>query len=824
MLRIKINGIVQGVGFRPFVYKTAIGLGLKGYVLNSTSGVEIEACGTEKDLELFVERIKKEHPPAAYIKEFYIEEKEDVPYMEFIIKQSQNRKGSTQISPDLAVCEDCIRELFDESDPRFDYAFINCTNCGPRYSIIGKTPYDRPVTSMKDFKMCDYCKGEYDDPLNRRFHAQPIACSVCGPQLKFLNQNFEEIVGDPIVNTIKFLKEGKIIGIKGIGGFHIACDATNEQTVSELRKRKDRPHKPFAVMCHPEIISKVVEINEDQYELLKSPAAPIVILPKSEHTLVPKPQITLVPKPQLGNTNHSHPVAARWEREETSDTNSFLNSSDSPSFTNSVWERNSQRNSVSENTEALEEERSNAGALERDKSRTIAANVAPQNPNLGIFLPYAPIHHQILNTELPYLIMTSGNFHDEPIAAEEKELIGLCDFYLTHNRPILNRSDDSVIRASKPQNVMMRRSRGYVPSPIKLPFKTIPTLGAGAELKITFALSKEDSFFLSPYIGNSNSKQTLDFYTDTLEKYKNWFELEPELVVCDLHPDYMTTRFAENTGLHLIKVQHHHAHIAAVMAEHHLDEPVIGIAYDGTGYGTDGAIWGGEIFLADYSKFERLFHLNYMPLPGGDAAIKHPVRIAYAYLLESGIDPDFLENISEIEKRIISKQIENKFNVFQTSSMGRLFDCVTAMLGIFPEITFEAQSAMALEFLSGEKGISGKDNYPYNLEKDTIDIIPLIRAVAKDVQRKEPHHRIAGKFHRTIVNFTLEAVKKVHRNTGIKKVVLSGGVMQNKVLLEGISKVLMKNNFTVFSSSVLPSNDGAISVGQMVVGNKKLNI
>ena len=792
MLKIKINGIVQGVGFRPFVYKTAIELGLKGYVLNSTSGVEIEACGTEKNLELFVEKIKKEHPPTAFIREFHIEENEDIPYTEFTIKQSQNRKGSTQISPDLAVCEDCVKELFDESDPRFNYAFINCTNCGPRYSIIENTPYDRPVTSMKDFEMCDLCKGEYTDPLNRRFHAQPIACPTCGPQLKFLNKNFEEITGDPIENTIKFLKEGKILGIKGIGGFHIACDATNEQTVSELRKRKDRPHKPFAVMCHPEKISEVIEINEEQYELLKSPAAPIVILPKSEHT-------------------HSFT--------NSSDSRSFLNSSDLRSFLNSVWERNSQRNSVSENAGVSEEERYNAGALER-----VAANVAPQNPNLGVFLPYTPIHHQILSNELPYLIMTSGNFHDEPIAAEEKELSGLCDFFLTHNRPILNRSDDSVIRASKPQNVMMRRSRGYVPSPIKLPFKTVQTLGAGAELKITFALSKEDSFFLSPYIGNSNSKQTLDFYTDTLEKYKKWFELEPELVVCDLHPDYMTTRFAESTGLPLKKVQHHHAHIAAVMAEHHLDEPVIGIAYDGTGYGTDGAIWGGEIFLTDYSKFERLFHLNYMPLPGGDAAIKHPIRIAYAYLLASGINPDFLENISEIEKRIISKQIENEFNVFQTSSIGRLFDCVAAMLGLFPEITFEAQSAMALEFLNTEKDISGKDNYPYNLEKDTIDIIPLIRAVANDVQKKEPLYKIAGKFHRTIINFTLEAIKKVHRKTGIKKVVLSGGVMQNKVLLEGISKVLTKNNFTVFVPSILPPNDGSISVGQVVVGNKKLKI
>jgi hydrogenase maturation protein HypF len=362
MLRIKINGIVQGVGFRPFVYKTAIELNLKGYVLNSTSGVEIEVCGVEKNLELFIERIKNEHPPAAFIKEFYAEEKEDIPYTEFTIKQSQNRKGSTQISPDLAVCQDCVRELFDESDPRFNYAFINCTNCGPRYSIIENTPYDRSVTSMKNFKMCDYCNGEYTDPLNRRFHAQPIACLTCGPQLKFLDKNFKEITGDPIENTIKFLKEGKIIGIKGIGGFHIACDAANFETVEELRKRKDRPHKPFAVMCYPEKISEVVEINEEQYELLKSPAAPIVILPKFR------------------------------------------------SFTNSVWERNSQRNSVSGNVRALEEEHSHAGVLER-----VATNVAPQNPNLGVFLPYAPIHHQILSNELPCLIMTSGNYQDESI-------------------------------------------------------------------------------------------------------------------------------------------------------------------------------------------------------------------------------------------------------------------------------------------------------------------------------------------------------------------------------------------------------------------------
>ncbi len=790
MLRLKINGIVQGVGFRPFVYRTAVELCLKGYILNSTSGVEIEVCGSEKKLELFVDKIKKEHPPAAYIREFEIKKIADIPHTEFTIKQSKISKGSTQISPDLAVCKDCIRELFDKSDARYNYAFINCTNCGPRYSIIENTPYDRPITSMKDFKMCNYCKREYEDPLNRRFHAQPIACPVCGPQLKFLNKSFKEIEGDPITNTIEYLKQGKIIGIKGIGGFHVACDASNYKTVEELRKRKYRPHKPFAVMCYQEKIDDIVRINNEQIKLLKSPAAPIIILPKSEHTTDSKPQLNLVSttamrhrvEPQLnlvsirqlpdGNTNHFHQAVNAWEKEE----------------------------------------------------EKIAVNVAPQNPNLGVFLPYAPVHYQIISNNLPFLIMTSGNFQDEPIASDEKELEGLCDYYLTHNRPILNRCDDSIIRPISQNNVMIRRSRGYVPTPIKLLSKTVQTLGAGAELKITFSLSKNDSLFLSPYIGNSNSKKTLDFYIDTLEKYKKWFKLAPELIVCDLHPDYMTTRFAENTGLPLVKVQHHHAHVAAVMAEHHLNEPVIGIAYDGTGYGTDGAIWGSEIFLTDYSKFERLFHLNYMPLPGGDAAIKHPIRIAYTYLLESGVDPDFLKNISEIERKVIQKQIENNFNIFQTSSMGRLFDCVSAMLGLFPEITFEAQSAMALEFLYKDQDISDKDIYPYTLEKDTIGITPLIQAVANDIQRKESLHRIAGKFHNTVIKFTLDAVKKASELTGIKKIVLCGGVMQNKAILEGIIRILEKNDFTVFISCILPPNDGSISVGQVVVGNEKLKI
>ena len=745
MLKIKINGIVQGVGFRPFIYKLAVEENLKGFVLNSTNGVFIEAEGLESSLKTFVKRIRNELPPAAEMKHFEVEEAADRNYDKFEIKSSSKTEGSTLISPDLAVCKDCVNEFNNTENPRYQYAFINCTNCGPRYSIIKETPYDRPVTSMKHFLMCDYCEKEYKNPLNRRFHAQPVACPKCGPQLTFLDKNLEEVQGIPIENAIHSLKDGKIVGIKGIGGFHIAVEATNFDAVEALRKRKNRPHKPFAVMCLENRISEIVVVNEEQLKLLKSPSAPILILPK-----------------------------CRPERSR------------------------------------------------RIAEDPIAENIAPQNPNIGVFLPYAPHHYQIICEELPFVVMTSGNRHDEPIAKEPEELQALCDCFLTHDRPILNRSDDSVIRASKSQNIMIRRSRGFVPTPMKLPFKTKQTLGAGAELKITFALSKDDLLFLSPYIGNNNSKETLDFYQESFEKYKKWFKLEPELVACDLHPDFMTTRFAESLNLPLIKVQHHHAHIAAIMAEHHLDETVIGISYDGTGLGTDGKIWGGEILLADYQNFERLFHLEYLPLPGGDAAIKHPIRIAFAYLSKFGIDTSFLSGISGLEKNVIQKQLQNNFNVFQTSSMGRLFDCVAAMLGLYPEISFEAQSSMALEFLCQNKSVFEEKNYSYNIYNHYICLEKMLSEIMSDISNQIPKEIIARKFHQTILHFTLDCVQKAKAETGLNKVVLAGGVMQNTIILEGLKTILEKHNFEVFLPSQLTPNDGSISVGQVLVANRNL--
>ncbi|OPX28319.1 MAG: carbamoyltransferase HypF [Candidatus Cloacimonas sp. 4484_143] len=736
MKKIRINGIVQGVGFRPFVYKLAIEEKLQGFVLNDTNGVKIEIEGNLQAIERFEKRIKLEAPPAALIDYYKSEQFPDAGYTEFNIKLSAKTDGSTRISPDLAVCNDCMNEFNDPGDPRYQYAFINCTNCGPRYSIIQETPYDRPVTSMKSFAMCEYCESEYKDPLNRRFHAQPIACPVCGPQLSFFDHEMNPVPGDPIDNCNNNLKSGKIVGIKGIGGFHIACDATNSKVINELRSRKNRPDKPFAVMVHLNAIKQIVNVSDEQIELLKSAAAPILILPKK------------VKSP-------------------------------------------------------------------------LASNVAPNNPNIGVFLPYAPHHFQIVTEQLPFVIMTSGNMRDEPIAIDKKVLSGLCDCFLSHNRPILNRSDDSIILPADQKNIVLRRSRGIVPSQMKLPFNIIPTMGTGAELKLSFAITKNEDLYLSPYLGNSGSKETMDFYKETLTKYKKWFRLEPELIACDLQPDFATTRFAEQSKLPIVKVQHHHAHVAAIMAEHQLNEKVIGISFDGTGFGTDKNIWGGEILIADYDNFERAYHLEYMPLPGGDAAIKHPIRIAFAYLKAAGINPDFLTGISEIEQKIITKQLENNFNIFQTSSMGRLFDCVAAMLNLYPAITFEAQSAMALEFLCDYESIQNVKSYSFKIENGKIKIFQMLNEIVADIKSNIPHKTIAKRFHKTILDFTLEALIKIRAESGLNKIVLSGGVMQNKIILCGLDEILSKNDFEVFLPERIPPNDGSIAVGQVMVANKK---
>jgi len=734
MYIININGVVQGVGFRPFVYKLAYNNNLKGYVRNSSQGVEIAVTGDENSLNNFLNQLKNNSPEASKIDTMIVTTHPDSTFDSFQILPSLIDSGITHISPDLAVCSDCLTEMNSDTDPRHDYSFINCTNCGPRYSIIESVPYDRPATSMSKFEMCDYCSGEYSDPLNRRFHAQPVACPVCGPGLQLLDSNKKPVPGDPLILTRKLLKHGNIIAIKGIGGFHLACLATDDNPIQNLRKRKHRPDKPFAVMCRKEDLEKIVDLKPEAYQLLQSPAAPILILPAT--------------------------------------------------------------------------------------GKYISHLVAPNNPTLGVFLPYAPLHHLLLQDDFKYLVMTSGNIHDHPIAANENELPEICDYYLTHNREILNRCDDSVIRAAQPHNIMIRRSRGYIPSPLSSGLTLQDSFAAGAAMKLTFALAAGDSIFLSPYIANNDTLNSLDFYQETYHKFCRWFKIDPQFAACDLQPDFMSTRFAAKLEIPLYRIQHHHAHIAAVMAEHRLSEPVIGIAYDGTGLGDNGIIWGSEIMIADYFSYQNKFHLEPMPLPGGDAAVKNPIRIAYAWLRQNLLDTDLLNNISDFEKKIIAKQLTTNLNVFQTTSMGRLFDCVSAMLDLVTKISFDAQAAMALESICPEN-IMDYPPYEFYFDQQNIKIKPVLQGISHDIQQNEPHPLISARFHHTIIEFTLQAVKLLRKESSINNVVLAGGVMQNAIIFTNLIKMLQKNNFTVFAPRLFPPNDGSIALGQIVIANHR---
>ncbi|HIE05839.1 MAG TPA: carbamoyltransferase HypF [bacterium (Candidatus Stahlbacteria)] len=729
MLHIKIRGIVQGVGFRPFVFRLARDLGLKGYVFNSSSGVEICVEGENGSIESFLRCLKSELPPVARIDMITSEEMADHGYKDFVIRESEANAGATLISPDLATCDDCISEMKNPVDRRADYPFINCTNCGPRYSIIYKTPYDRINTTMRMFAMCEECNKEYHDPLDRRFHAQPDACPVCGPEVYLVDPSGKRVTEDPIDQARSLLLKGKILGIKGIGGFHIAADSRLDETIKELRRRKRRPHKPFAIMCLSDHLDRIVQAESG--EILRSPQSPILLLRKKD---------------------------------------------DSP----------------------------------------ISELVAPNNPYLGVFLPYAPIHYLLLNDKLPYLIMTSGNLADEPIAIDENELASLCDFYLTNNRPIANRTDDSIIFPTSLGPTLIRRSRGYVPDPIDLVLETVPTLACGGELKGTFALSKERLLYPSPHLGDLESKKSMDFFKESLARYERWFKIEPELVACDLHPDYLTTRYAESLDLPLIRIQHHHAHIASVLIDNYRNEKVIGIAYDGTGYGEDGKIWGGEILLADFQSCERQYHLRYLPLPGGDAAIKAPRRIAIAYLLAANEDPDLVSSNS-FEVNLIRRQVQSGFNIFPTSSMGRLFDCVSAMIGLFDVISFEAQAAMGLEYLA--YNIETDKVYQYNLSSMVIDPIPMLREIAQDIRGGFDHRQIARAFHNTIIAFTKEIAVNLSQKTGITTVALSGGVFQNRIILDGIVESLTISGLEVLIHHKLPPNDGCLSAGQVAIAN-----
>lgn len=766
--RITVKGIVQGVGFRPFIHGLAESLFLCGWVINTGDGVLIEAEGERATLDTFVARLKDEAPYLSCITDIEVEQLPAEGYAGFEIRASKPGSGrNTYISPDVAVCRECVRELFDKNDRRYLYPFINCTNCGPRFTIIKDVPYDRPKTTMAEFKMCSDCKVQYEDIGDRRYHAQPVACGLCGPSLKAVDNTGRVIeVKDPVNFICAKLSEGKIAAIKGIGGYHLSCGAYDRDAISILRKRKHRDERPFALMVKDvDTARKHCLVSEREEALLCSPASPIVLLKK-------KPDCSL------------------------------------------------------------------------------PSNISTGNPYLGIMLPYAPVHHLMFAAcdELSgkpllqdTLVMTSGNISSEPICFRDdeafKQLGGIADFFLTNDREIHIRTDDSVTRIFKDREYIIRRSRGYVPRPVtiaksiaSLPARSV--LACGGELKNTFCLSKNNDFYISHYIGDLENLQTLRSFEEGIEHFKRLFDIKPEIVVYDLHPRYLSTQYAMELDLKdKLAVQHHHAHIASCMAENNIAGDVIGVAFDGTGYGEDGNIWGGEFFSGTYGNFKREAHLKYARLPGGEAAVREPVRMALSYLQGSSIDlNEALQLIAgrhdksrssglkeQINVPVIGRMIESGLNSPFASSMGRLFDAASAAAGICLYNSYEGQAAIELEY-AAVPGYYGMYDYGIlnNGGLQVIDAGEIIKGILEDDRDNVSKGIISTKFHDTVTDMVLRICLHISGKAGIKRVALSGGVFQNMLLLSKCTSRLEEKGFSVYAHSIVPANDGGISLGQAV--------
>ena len=744
--RVEINGIVQGVGFRPFVYKLANRYNLKGEVANTSSGVSIHIEGSRQNIESFCRDISEKKPPLAHITGIDCFDEPVNDYRDFTIADSREQSVmTTLISPDVSVCDDCRRELFDLHDRRFQYPFINCTNCGPRYTIIDDIPYDRPKTSMKHFQMCTLCQAEYDNPANRRFHAQPNACEDCGPHVRLFDNARKKIATpNPIEKTATLLKQGCIIAMKGLGGFHLAVDAENDDAVTRLRRRKHREAKPLAIMSYDvEGIRKYALVEQKEEKLLTSPQRPIVLLKKRE-------------------------------------------------------------------------------------PNSISKEVAPRNRYFGAMLPYTPLHYLLLSHGFNALVMTSGNMREEPIAIDNDDaferLSDIADYFLIHNRDIYLRSDDSIVRKTAGDTRFIRRSRGYVPVPVFLKNKVPSILACGAELKNTICLTKANKAFLSQHIGDLKNPATYDFFKLTIRHMQRILDVQPEIIAFDLHPDYLSSRYAqEQKDINKVRVQHHHAHIVSAMAENRIDGPVIGLSFDGTGYGSDGAIWGGEILIADIEKFSRTAHFAYLPMPGSAAAIKEPWRMAVSYLYDAfgqdfwNLDLPVLKAIEAGKVKIVVDMIRKKINSPLTSSLGRLFDGIASIVGIRNRVLFEGQAAMELEMLA-----SGQVAGIYDYEWETTDrhkilTRPIIQGVVKDMLQGLHPSVISHRFHQTLIRMFSELCEVIRKENGLNRIVLSGGVFQNALLLTGLINALEKRKFKIFSHSKVPANDGGISLGQAMV-------
>ncbi len=744
-VKITIKGAVQGVGFRPFVYRLATELQLKGWINNSAQGVFIDAEGDEQSIGAFIKRLKTDKPAISRIQSFEHSFTEVNGFEKFEIIESKSSGSKTAlVLPDIATCPGCLEEIFDPSNRRYLYPFTNCTNCGPRFSIIEALPYDRKNTSMAEFEMCDECKAEYADPSDRRFHAEPTACPNCGPQVSMWDDHGSAIAerNDAILKTAVLIKQGKIIALKGIGGFQLLVDANNESAVKELRIRKRRSEKPLALMF-PDIesVKNVCEVSQQEEALLKSIEAPIVLLKK---------------------------------------------------LTGSQSE--------------------------------ISQSIAPGNPYLGIMLPYSPLHHILMSYLKIPIVATSGNISEEPICIDEKtaleKLNGIADFYLIHDRKILRHVDDSIVRIAAGRQYIIRRARGYAPMPVQMSSASNPVLAAGAHLKNTIAINKGNNVFISQHIGDLENEEAVNAFERVINDLESFYEIEPDSVVCDLHPDYVSTKYAKSSGKKVYPVQHHYAHVLSCMAENEIEGDVLGVSWDGTGYGTDGAIWGSEFLIPGGAAFKRFAHLKPFVLPGGEKAIEHVWRLGFALLysvygdkaLEMN-DIPLIKNSKPGDLELIKQLIDKGINTPVTTSMGRMFDAVSALIGIRKDANFEAQAAMELEYAAN--GINTDALFEYDIVKEgesfIIDWKKIIEGVIFNMRSGISKEMISAKCHNSLT----EIITDIAKLAGKEKIVLTGGCFLNKRLLERTISRLREEKFKVFWHTKVPAGDGGISLGQI---------
>jgi hydrogenase maturation protein HypF len=754
-VQLTVRGIVQGVGFRPYVFSLAKRRALRGQVRNTTTGVLIDVEGDRRAIEGFIDDLRANSPPLALVDS--VERRDHLELIHYgdfrIVESAPARETFVPIAPDIATCQDCLNELFDPIDRRYHYPFINCTNCGPRFTIVQDVPYDRDHTTMRAFPMCVACESEYLDPANRRFHAQPNACPVCGPRIALVDaagRPLETSESDVIRALCRRLAQGEIVAIKGMGGFHLACDASHAEAVKALRQRKYREFKPFALMASGlAMIRAHCHVSEAEAELLRSPPHPIVLLRKRSDCRLPEV-------------------------------------------------------------------------------------IAPNQNYLGFMLPYTPLHHLLLRGNPTPMVMTSANRSDEPIAYRPEEALerlgSIADCFLMHNRDIYIRCDDAVTQIIRGRAYPVRRSRGYVPYPIMLPFASkTDILACGAELKSTFCLTHQHYAFVSHHIGDLENAETLRSFTEGITHFQTLFHLQPDVVAYDLHPEYLSTKYAQSLDAMASKVgvQHHHAHVASCMVDNRLDGDVIGVAMDGLGYGTDGNLWGSEIMLAGLADFERVCHLAYAPMPGGVKSIQEPWRMAAVYLQQAfgdrfvDLEIPFVQGLNTPVWRVLQQIIRQGINSPLTSGMGRLFDAVSSILGLGNTAYYEGQAAIALEMAADA---ACQDSYRFELEADgsLIRTEPVLTHIVQDLQANLPVHSIAAKFHHAVADVITRVATRIKSAGGPKRVVLSGGVFQNRLLLEWTWQRLEANGFEVYVHHRVPTNDGGISLGQAVVAQARI--